>query len=119
MRRFLESLAHALDGLKEIAHSEANFRTQLAMGAASFALCAFFRVSSNEWAIVSLACGLSLGAEALNSAIERFVDSLIDYPDERAKQAKDAAAGAALICALSAFAVGVAVFAPRLQKMLN
>jgi len=51
---------------------------------------------------------LVLSAEVMNSAIEAAVDLVTDQEDERARRAKDAAAGAVLLlagCAVAVFAV--------------
>jgi len=117
MKIFLESLAHALDGLGEIFRNERNFRVQAALGLLALFLGTFLRVTATEFAVLLICIGMVLSAEAMNSAVERFVDSMVDKPDERAKRAKDAAASAALICALCALACGGVIFVPKLINL--
>ena len=71
----------------------------------------YFDLSRGEWAALLLTIGLVMGAEALNTAVERTVDLACRERCETARIAKDAAAGAVLLCAMAAVGVGIALFA--------
>jgi len=66
-----------------------------------------------DWLALILAIGLVWVAEAINSAIEATVDMVSPDWHQLAGKAKDIAAGAVLLAALCAAAVGVLVFAPH------
>jgi diacylglycerol kinase len=68
---------------------------------------AFLRLPPFAWALVVVAIALVLVAELFNSALEAVVD--LASPDDHplAKQAKDIAAGAVLVAAAAAVAIGL------------
>lgn len=68
----------------------------------------FFPLSRGEYAVLFLCFGLVTALEAVNTAVENAVDLSSPTRHPLARIAKDAAAGAVLLAALTA--VGVAVF---------
>ncbi|HHB80834.1 MAG TPA: diacylglycerol kinase family protein, partial [Aliiroseovarius sp.] len=71
-------------------------------------------VQRQDWLWLSAAIGMVWVAESLNTAFEYLCDALRPERDEMIKRAKDVAAGATLIAALTAMAIGALVFAPYL-----
>ncbi len=71
-------------------------------------------LSGTEWALLAICIALVLGAEAINSAVERVVDLVSPEWHALARDAKDLAAGAVLIMAIAAAVVGLIVFLPHL-----
>ena len=69
--------------------------------------------SRREWLALVLAMTLVWSAEAFNTAIEFLSDAAQPEFHPLIEKAKDVAAGAVLLCALGALAVGVLVFAPH------
>ena len=110
------SFSHALDGISHVAKSEKNFKIELALGGTAFGLCAFFKVTRGEWLAVLLCCMIVLALEAANTGIERTVDLVTEEQQELARQAKDAAAGAVLLAAAGALAVGAVIFIPYITN---
>jgi diacylglycerol kinase len=70
----------------------------------------FYGFSTAEKALIFLTIGSVISAEAFNTAIESAVDLVTSEKRPLAKLAKDAAAGAVLITAAAAAAVGIAMF---------
>ncbi|MGI6265264.1 MAG: diacylglycerol kinase family protein [Acutalibacteraceae bacterium] len=107
MKRALRGFWCALCGIGECLRREWHFRFHLATAFYVFCISPYFLRSPGEWAALVLTVGAVLAAEAINTAVERAVD--LASPDKHplAKAAKDAAAGAVLLCALTA--IGVAV----------
>ena len=58
--------------------------------------------------------GLVITAELINTAIETTVDIAMPRKDEKAKLAKDVAAGAVLVCAITASIIGLIIFLPKI-----
>jgi len=87
-----------------------NFRVMLAVTAAVILLGFFLGMSPLEWALVSLATGLVLGLELVNTAGEKLVDILSPGHDPRYGLVKDVLAGAVLAAAIAAAVVGVLIF---------
>ena len=67
---------------------------------------------------LNLCIGMVLATELINTVTELAVDLLTQRYHPMAKLAKDAGAGAVLITALASVAVGVAIFGPRLWRLL-
>ncbi len=72
-----------------------------------FAFSFFFRLSREGYAILFLTFALVLGAEMVNTALERLCDRDTQGYSQWTKAVKDLAAGAVLVCAL--FSLGIAV----------
>jgi diacylglycerol kinase (ATP) len=85
-----------------------------AASAATAALAFHLRVSAVEWCLLILATSTVWVAEALNTALERLTDLVSPGYHPLAGRAKDIAAGAVLIAALLALAIGAVIFLPRL-----
>jgi len=113
MTGFLKGFVYAWRGLAAGAEGR-NFRVMLAIAVAVVFLGFINKISPEEWALVSLATGLVLGLEMVNTAGEKLVDILSPGHDPRFGLVKDILAGAVLIAALAATVVGVVIFWPRL-----
>jgi undecaprenol kinase len=102
-------LGWALAGWREAWRTEGAFRTQIFFVTLGLILFAFVRPAPLWWALAVLTGALSIGAELMNSALERLADRLHPerHPDIGA--AKDMAAGAVL--ALAVAGAVVAAFA--------
>ncbi|MBM4032273.1 MAG: diacylglycerol kinase family protein [Planctomycetes bacterium] len=76
-------------------------------------------VSRADWCWLILAMASVWTAESFNTAIEIIVD--IASPDRRpaAGRAKDVAAGAVLLCAVGATAIGLIVFLPHALALVK
>jgi len=112
------SFRFATAGLRLLFTSQRNARVQAAAGAAALLLAAFLRISRVEWAILTLTIALVLVLEAVNSAIEATVDLVTTDYHPLAKVAKDLAAGAVWLMALTSVAIGAILFLPRLIALL-
>lgn len=70
-------------------------------------------LTREEWLAVLLATGMVWVAEALNSAVEQTCDAVTLERRAAIRRAKDVAAGAVLLAAVVAAAVGLLVFVPK------
>lgn len=89
---------------------------QLAIGVAVCLLGWFLEISSFEWLAQTLAIGLVLVAEGLNTAIEKLCDFVHQEWHTEIGRIKDIAAGAVTIAALVAIIVGLIIYLPRLLE---
>lgn len=87
--------------------------TALVLGAALLA-----GVSRLEWALLVVAIASVWTAESLNTAFEFLCDATSPEFHPLVAKAKDVAAGAVLLCAVGAVAVGAIVFAPYAARAL-
>lgn len=94
-------LGWALAGWREAWRTEGSFRTQVFFVTLGLVLFAIVRPAPVWWALAVLTGTLSIGAELMNSSLERLADRLHpeQHPDIGA--AKDMAAGAVLALAIA------------------
>ncbi len=119
MRRFLQGFVYAFQGIAYVIRTQRNARVHLLIAGAVILAGIYFHLSAVEWAILAITVSLVFSAEVFNTAVELQVDLATSQPDPRAKAAKDAGAGAVLVTALGAVAVGVAIFGPRLWALIG
>ena len=108
MKRLLMSFGYAFRGIGFCIVHERNMRVHLTAVCYVLAFSSFFPLSRGEYAVLFLCFGLVPALEAVNTAVENAVDLESPTHHPLARVAKDAAAGAVLLAALTA--VGVAVF---------
>jgi diacylglycerol kinase len=77
------------------------------------------RLSRLDWCWLVVAIALVWSAEAMNTALERLADATSPDPHPLVRDAKDAAAGAVLVLAVAAVAIGVFVLGPHLLARLG
>ena len=105
---------YAWRGLVYLATTQHNAWIHLAVAALVIAAAVHFRIDRWELAWLILAIGLVLAAEAMNTAVEVLADTLAPDFNPGIGRAKDVAAGAVLILALTAALIGILVFLPHL-----
>lgn len=115
---FLASLRFALAGIVYLVRSERNAQIHLAAAVLVTVAAFLLRVSWTEAALLALAIGLVVAAEAFNTAIETLTDLASPDPHPLARIAKDVAAAAVLLASLAAFFVGLFVLGPRLWLLV-
>lgn len=118
MRAFLRSITYALAGITYVVRTQRNIRIELMIALAATLAGVFFRITAVEWALVILCIGMVLSAELINTVVELAVDLLSPQFHPLAKIAKDAGAGAVLVAALASVGVGVAIWGPRLWRLM-
>lgn len=74
-------------------------------------------ISVTEWCICLILCALVISMELVNTAIEAVVDLVTKEQRRRAKIAKDTAAGAVLIAAITAAVIGGIIFVPKILAL--
>lgn len=112
------SFGHALEGLRSVIMSERNARIHVLVAVLVALLSVWLQLDMTEWALIVFAMGLVFVGEMLNTVTEVLVDLATQEQNALAKQAKDMAAGATLVAALTAAAVGFLVLGPRLWLKL-
>ena len=73
----------------------------------------YFNISQTEWLFQTLAIGLVLSIEGLNTAVEKVADFIHPEFHERIGFIKDIAAGAVFFAALTALAIGLIIYIPK------
>lgn len=117
IKQWLKSADHAIEGILHAAKTQRHLRYHFYAAAIVLTVCYALGLTKNEFLIVALAVIAVLGAEMLNTAVEAVVDLLEPERHERARAAKDIAAGAVLITAFGAAVIGYIVLFPYLQRI--
>lgn len=113
LKNRIRSFGYAGAGVRDLFRSHPNARIHLFFTAAVLFAAWFFEVSAGEWCLLLLCIAGVLAAEAFNSALEYLVDLVSPGRHPLAGKAKDMAAGAVLILAIGAAAVGLLIFVPK------
>jgi undecaprenol kinase len=116
---FIESMGHAIEGIKYATNHEKNFRIEILFAIAVTIASYILSVSLLEWAILVLVIGMVLALEMVNTSIERCVDLVTKDYRELAKNAKDVAAGAVLIMSAFSVIIGILIFLPKILELLG
>ncbi len=118
LRHFFRSFVYAWQGVVYVVRTQRNAKVHLGISLVVIAAGIFFRVTPVEWAVLALTIGVVFSAEMVNTVAEMAVDMLVQHQHPMAKAVKDVGAGAVLVGAIAAVAVGVAIFGPRLWALL-
>ena len=112
IKGLFKSFVYAFKGLGWMISHERNFRIHLAiLSIMLYFLLRFdyFVLTGAEWAILIIISALVLAAEMINTAIEKTNDATVTELNPNVKIAKDVAAGAVLVFAVSSVLVGFAI----------
>ena len=115
---FWRSVAHAWAGLVHTFYTQRNARWHFIAALGAIALASWLQLDSTRWAILILTIGAVCAGETINTTVEALVDLMSPDWHERAKIAKDVSAGAVLLLAVTAIAVGLLVLGPPLWNRL-
>ena len=108
-----DSINYALEGIIHVLRTQRNMRIHFAVAVAVLVVAIVTNVTKLELISLLLAIAFVLIAEMINSALEAAIDVATTSFDPLAKLAKDIAAGAVLIAAINAVAVGYLVFSGK------
>ncbi len=116
MRRaptILDSFNFAFEGIIHVLRTQRNLRIHFAVAVGVLILALIVDVTKMELISLLISVTFVLIAEMLNTAVEAAIDIATTSFDPMAKLAKDIAAGAVLIAAINAIAVGYIVFSGK------
>ena len=118
-----ESFNYAIEAIIHVLRTQRNMRIHFGVAVGVLVAALVLNVSRLELIALLLSIAFVLIAEMFNTAIEAAVDVASTSFDPMAKLAKDIGAGAVLIAALNAIAVGYLVFsgqvANRSERLLD
>lgn len=110
----LKSMVFAAKGAFKLITTEHSVMVQSTVAICMILAGFYFGITKAEWLVQTLAIGLVLGVEGLNTAVEKIADFI--HPDyhERIGFIKDIAAGAVFFAAMTAIAIGAIIYIPYL-----
>ena len=110
----LASFRYAFNGLRILIRNEHNAWIHCFVAICVIIAGLLLGRSSMEWIPIAIVIGAVLAAEAINSSIESLADLVSPEYNEAIKRTKDLAAGAVLLTAIAAAAVGLIIFLPKI-----
>lgn len=116
---FWRSFGQAYRGILYSWKTQRNLRFHIIIGAIVLLAGWWVRVTRWEWAILLLTIGSVIAAEVMNTAVEIVVDLVQPNFHPLAGMAKDVAAGAVLVTAIQAVAVGIVIFGPLFGRWVG
>ena len=118
-KKLINSFKYAFAGMWSAYKSERNIKINIAVAILVILFGVFLQISTYEWIACIVCFAMVIGAEMFNTAIETVVDISMPKKDERAKKAKDVAAGGVLVFAIGSAIIGSIIFIPKIIDYLN
>ena len=112
--KLVANFGYAIKGITTLFREEQNAQIHLIVTVAIVSLGFYLGLTTLEWSLVILSIGLVLVAEGINTAIENAMDAISTEQHPKIGKVKDIAAGAVLIAAIIALAIGLLIFIPKL-----
>ena len=111
-----KSFSYAFRGFRFAVDNERNMRIHLSMTILITEFSLIYRLKQMEFIILLILFGLVITAEMMNTAVEALVNLNTKGYDTLARIAKDVAAGAVLVLAITAAVAGLILFG-NLEKL--
>jgi diacylglycerol kinase (ATP) len=80
-------------------------------------LAGLFQITASEWLFQTLAIGLVMSVEGINTAVEKNADFIHHY-NEKIGFIKDIAAGAVFFAAITAIVIGLIIYVPYIRHIV-
>ncbi|MBK9984662.1 MAG: diacylglycerol kinase family protein [Saprospiraceae bacterium] len=119
MWKVFSSLGHAFRGMIDLLSTERNAQIEFVMALFFIGLGLWLKLSSVEWCFVFACIGAVIGAEGLNTAIERLCDFHTKELHEDIRFVKDVAAGSVLIIGIMVVCIGLVIYGPKVMQVLG
>ncbi len=115
----INSFRCAFNGIKISFESGRNIIIHYIIAMFVILLGIFLKISLKEWITCIILFGLVISMEMINTALETVIDLYTQEINPLAKKAKDISAGAVLVLAIAAAAVGLIIFIPKILSLLT
>jgi diacylglycerol kinase (ATP) len=117
--RWLKSANFAIEGILHAAKTERHVRYHFLSAASVLLLSYILGVSRIEFLIIALSVIAVLLAEMFNTAVEALVDIVSPEQSEKARIAKDIAAGAVFLTAFGVAVIGYIILFPYMKNAFH
>lgn len=113
-KNLLKSFKYAFEGIITGIKEEKNMKIHITIMILVIIFGIILKIDKIEWIICIILFGFVISLELVNTAIENTVDLVTIEKMPKAKIAKDVAAGAVLIAAITSAIIGLIIFAPKI-----
>ena len=110
----IKSIGFAIKGVLLLLKTESSIQIQLVIALLVTLAGFYFEISITEWMLQTLAIGLVIAAEGINTAIEKLSDYINPKQDTKIGLIKDISAGAVFMAAIAALILGLIIYIPKL-----
>ena len=117
-KKLVNSFKYAGEGFVKSFKTEKNMKIHIFIMILVILLGFIFKINVSEWMICIILFSIVIAGELFNTAIETVVDIIMPQKNEKAKIAKDVAAGAVLILAIGSVIAGGMIFIPKIGNIL-
>ena len=118
-KKLINSFKYAISGIITSFRTERNMKIHILVMILVIIAGIIFKLSLLDWIILVIMFGLVISAELFNTAIETTIDMITKEKNEKAKIAKDVAAGAVLVLAVASVIVGLIIFIPKILSFIK
>jgi len=109
----LKSVTYAFNGAVKLITTEHSIMVQFTIAIVMTFVGFFMNITASEWLFQTLAIGLVMSVEGLNTAVEKIADFIHPNYHERIGFIKDIAAGAVFFAAITAIVIGLIIYVPK------
>lgn len=109
-KRLTDSLNYAIMGIVQCFKREKNMQIHMIIAILTITFSLITNITKVEFIFVIFSISFVIVAEMFNTAIEKTLDTIVNYRHPLVKIAKDISAGAVLIAAINAIIVGYIIF---------
>lgn len=117
-KNFFEALKNSISGLVYAISEQKNLKIQFFIAIIVIIFSIILQINKIEMLFVCISIFFVIFAEVVNTSIEKTVDLVTEEYNEKAKVAKDIAAGAVIIASLNAIVVGIVVFWEKIIEII-
>lgn len=117
-KNFFEALKNSTNGIIYAIKEQKNLKIQILIAVIVVILSIVLQINKMEMLFVCFSISFVIFAEIVNTSIEKTVDLVTEEYNEKAKIAKDIAAGAVVIASINAVIVGIIVFFDEIIKIV-
>ena len=112
-KKLINSFKCAIQGIIQAVKTERNVKIHITIMILVIIAGIVLKINTQEWIICIVLLSLVITLELVNSAIEATVAIAMPEINEKAKVAKDVAAGAVLVSAIASAIIGLIIFIPK------
>ncbi len=112
----IQSFQYAFSGIWYTLKTQRNAQIHLGATIIIIAMGLILKLPFTQWAILALTMGFVIAMEMVNTVAEAAMDMITTDFHPQIKIVKDVAAGAVLVSALTAVAVGVLILGPPILE---
>lgn len=118
IKRLKNSFKYAIEGIIYAFKYEQNITIHFIATILVILFSIILKISLLEWIIIILMIGLVIATELINTSIEAIVDLSTNEITSLAKIAKDTAAAAVLVFAITSIIIAGIIFIPKILSII-